>query len=48
MLNECVRVVALGSIALIGVIRRWQILALVEGVFRTSFTRREVRELLAP
>jgi ubiquinone/menaquinone biosynthesis C-methylase UbiE len=47
MLNEFARVMEPGGIALIRVIRRSRILALVEGVFRTSFTRREVEELLA-
>ena len=47
MLDECARVLKPGGLALIRVIRRSRVLSLLEGVFKTGFTRREVEELLA-
>lgn len=46
MLDKCARVLRPGGVALVRVVRRSRLLALIEGVFRTGFTRDEVAALV--
>ncbi|MGD8451371.1 MAG: class I SAM-dependent methyltransferase [Phycisphaerae bacterium] len=46
MLDECARVLRPGGVALVRVVRRSRLLALIEGILRSGFTRDEVAALL--